>query len=73
MKWITHFEKLFDSRHDDKTEAVLKQEYINWLNERGSYYASLATTVPEFIELLNVIERAIGVKVKIEEPKEEEK
>lgn len=64
--WIGTFATYLSSALDPVSRTKLKQEYIQWVKTRGNYYSNLKQVAPEFLELLNVIEKAIAVEVKIE-------
>ncbi len=65
-EWLDSFEIYLSSALDPATKVKLKQEYIQWVTSRGNYYSNLKDIAPEFLVLLNIIEKAISVKVKIE-------
>lgn len=64
--WINTFGTYLSSALDPVSRTKLKQEYIQWVKSRGNYYSNLQQVAPEFLELLNVIEKDIAVQVKVE-------
>ena len=72
-EWIDTFEIYLSSALDPANQSKLKQEYITWVKSRGNYYATLKDVAPEFLSLLNVLEKNLAIKVELEEPKEPKK
>lgn len=72
-QWVDTFAKVFATRAQTSDEMLLKEEYIQWVQGNGTLYASVAKQVPVLFELLNSIEEAIKVQVKIEPAKEPKK
>lgn len=68
--WIEEFGEYLESLLDPSVKSKVKQEYIQWVKARESYYAQLKDVAPEFLELLNIIEQHLRVKVEIEDAKE---
>jgi hypothetical protein len=65
-EWIKDFGDYLDSLLDPSVKSKVKQEYIQWVKARDNYYAALKDTAPEFLELLAVIEKHLGIRVEIE-------
>ena len=68
--WIEEFKEYLESLLDPSVKSKVKQEYIQWVKARENYYAQLRDVAPEFLELLNVIEQHLKVKVEMEDAKE---
>lgn len=68
-QWIDEFGEYLESLLDPSIKSKVKQDYITWIKARENYYAGLSTVAPEFLQLLNVIEKHLKVKVEVEDTK----
>lgn len=71
--WIVVFDKYLASALDPKAKVELKELYKVWVKNKGKLYSDLSSMWPELVELLNVIEKNIGLQINLETEKPENK
>lgn len=71
-EWIKLYGEYLESLLDPSVKSRVKQEYIQWVKARENYYATLKDVAPEFLELLEVIEKNLHVRVEIKDEGKDE-